>query len=530
MDRDCVIDTAAIDKIFAAFDTGHRPGLAVGIAHRGQPVYRRAFGVASVEAPVLLTPSTRMRIFSITKHMTALAILLLAEEGKLSISDSIQILIPKAPDWMAPVTLEQLMGHISGVPCAMDVLHLFNDALGLETQDDTLMTLFQKLPHGFAAPGESFLYNNGTFAVLTTVVERASGQVFADFVRERMLVPLAMHDSYIRPLDSDCPPNTAIGHVPDGAGGYRRGNAAAPPTRGHGGLSSTINDMLRWIRNLAEPVVGTEEIWARMTTPLRLSNGTATGYGLGLRADVYRGLSVVHHAGGGYGGTSQMIRVVKHDLDIVILSNTAEIDSVALGNAVIDACITGLDPVPAPFEATPLVGRYHCSENGWLLELSVANAEQGLRLQGVKLPSQRIDAVTIVADVSVALQADIIVTATGDVAELCLWGVNFTLHRLLDDIQPVTKGHYECRSLGLSANVDGNAMTLSGSIGSNNFNIVPVSASLAVAEPTVPSRSRGFLIEHDADSLSITALKFARFRFERSVDKSPTQISPPEEG
>jgi D-aminopeptidase len=227
LNQHCSIDIAAIENLFGAFVSNSRPGLAIGIGYRGQPVYRQAFGVASVESPLPLTPGTRMQIFSITKHMTALAILLLEAENKLALNESIRRLVPEAPEWMESVTLEQLMGHIAGVPCTMDILHLFNDALGLETRDDALMQLFTSLPHGFAAPGESFMYNNGAYDVLTTVVERASGLPYAGFVRERLLAPLAMQDSYIRPLDSDCPPNTAIGHVPDRLGGYLRGHTDA---------------------------------------------------------------------------------------------------------------------------------------------------------------------------------------------------------------------------------------------------------------------------------------------------------------
>ena len=123
-------DPARLDAVLAPHDHGDRPGLAVGIAHRGRPLYRRGLGLANVELPVLLAPSTRMRVASVTKHFCALAVMLLAEDGKLAIDDSLRRHLPDLGPWAEAITLKQLMGHTSGMRCSIDALFFLHGVAG----------------------------------------------------------------------------------------------------------------------------------------------------------------------------------------------------------------------------------------------------------------------------------------------------------------------------------------------------------------------------------------------------------------
>jgi hypothetical protein len=129
-------------------------------------------------------------------------------------------------------------------------------------------------------------------------------------------------------------------HVAQPDGRWRRGVFPTEEVRGEGAMISTIDDMLRWLAHLRGPhTVGSEATWTQMTTPVRLNNGTAVPYALGLMVHDYRGVRVVHHAGGVIGGSCQMITVPGHALDIIIITNGAPVNAVELGNKIIDALL-----------------------------------------------------------------------------------------------------------------------------------------------------------------------------------------------
>jgi D-aminopeptidase len=377
-------DTARIDAVLSPHDRSDRPGLAVGVAHRGRPLLRRGLGLASVELPVVLTPSTRLRVASVTKQFCALAVMLLAEDGKLSIDDSIRHHLPDLPPWAAPITLAQLMGHTSGMRCSIDLLFFLHGTAGRAVGANVQREMLRGLGSVNFAPGSDFVYCNGGYTLLTELVERLADQPFGDFLRERVLQPVGMHDSLLRADDELCLPNTATQHRAIAGGGFARGHFG-PPHDGAGGLVSTVDDMLRWMDHLRHPRVGTAATWAAMRTPLQLRDGASTGYGLGLMSGVHRGLRVLHHSGLVFGGTSQMIQVPDHELDIIVLANHGGIDSIGVAEQIIDACITGLPPAPLAARLD-VEGEFLDAERGRLVRLLSVDGTTQLEINGARLP------------------------------------------------------------------------------------------------------------------------------------------------
>jgi CubicO group peptidase (beta-lactamase class C family) len=348
------INAAKLDSLFAPFASNDRPGLAVGIAHRGVPIYRRGFGLASTELPVTLSPHIRMRIGSTSKQFTCLCIMLLAEEGKLAVDDSVRKHLPDLGDWADTVTLAGLMSHTSGTRCSLDILAATQNVMGSGTplpHEEQLALLTRLRTTNFPA-GTNWTYSNGGYVLLTHVIARVSGQTYEEFLQTRILNPVGMVDSFARPTDTDCAANSATLHVPDPSGGFKRG-IFGPAIGGEGSIVSTINDMLLWLRHMASPTVGSAETWRQMRTPVLLEDGTNTNYGFGLMIKPYRGVDTIAHTGGVIGGASQMLKVVEHDLDIVIIANFAGVDPGALVNQVIDLCIEGLEPDTKVDQSTP---------------------------------------------------------------------------------------------------------------------------------------------------------------------------------
>lgn len=338
-------DEARIDAIFASHASSQRPGVVAGIAHRGVPLYRRGFGVASVELPVALAPSTRLRVASVTKQFCALAVMLLAEEDKLSIDESIRRRLDGLPAWAEPITPRLLLSHTSGMHCSVDLLFFVHGAVGRPVAADVQGRLIRELRSVNFAPGADFAYCNAGYTLLSELVERCSGQPFAEFLAQRVLAPIGMLDSGLRATDQELWPGCATQHIKRADGRFER-EVFGPPHDGAGGLVSTVDDMLRWLAHLRAPRIGSAHTWRAMTTSASLNHGAEAGYALGLMTGTRRGQRALHHSGNVMGGASDMVRLVDHDLDIVIVANQGGVDVAGLADAVIDACVSDCEPAP----------------------------------------------------------------------------------------------------------------------------------------------------------------------------------------
>src|SRR5262245_48751991 len=177
-------DERRIDAIFSGIDQCHLPGAAVGIAIGGKPVYRKGFGLASMELPVVLSPSIRMRIGSTTKHFTALAYMLLCEEGKASLDDPLSKYLPALHPVTQKVTLGELMGMVGGLRDAYDVSIQFSGT-GRPVTTAEMISLYRDIDDVSASPGTAWSYNNGGYAMLSVTIERITGQSLEDVLRER---------------------------------------------------------------------------------------------------------------------------------------------------------------------------------------------------------------------------------------------------------------------------------------------------------------------------------------------------------
>ena len=377
----------ALDAIFAPLNRSDAPGLVVGVALKGQPIYRRGFGLASLEHGVANTPATRMRIGSTSKHFCCLAALLLAEDGRLDIDASVRRYLPELPAMSPEPTLRQFMSHTSGLRDYLD-LSFIACGMAITPAGAALAAQARQTDVNFA-PGEQQVYANGPYQLLSLVIERVAGVPFEQFLKERLFEPLAMHDTVSVPSDFEIHRGMATQHVPQPGGGWRRGLFPTEEVRGEGAIVSCVDDMLRWLAHLRGPQhrVGSESSWAQMLTPARLNNGHLGSYALGLMVERYRGLEVIHHGGTVIGGNCQMITVPAHELDVILLSNGVPVVLADLANQVIEA-VLGEDAFSTPAEKTaatddyrPLLdATYLCAATGMTLAFGDVGGKLGLRI------------------------------------------------------------------------------------------------------------------------------------------------------
>jgi D-aminopeptidase len=376
-------DEGKIDAIFAGLNQCRLPGAMVGIAIGGRPVYRKGFGLANLELPVGLSPTMRARIGSTTKHFTCLTCMLLCEQGRASLDDPLGKFLPELHPTTRTVTLRQLMGNTSGLLCVYDICSQFG-GLAPSVTSDELISHYRELDAVNAAPGTRWIYSNGGFELVRAVIERITGRRLEEVMRERLFGPLGMSDTLLhRSWDGDFLPNRAAAHALSATGRYEKWTWFE--IVGAGGILSTIDDMLRWMAHMDEPFVGNAETWAAIKAPQTLSNGTSTGYGLGLFTTRYRGVETLHHAGGGLGSNAQMLKVPAAGLDVIIMVNRSDISAVLLAHKVLDACLPDLQPtasIPTPLAA----GTFRSSTTGRVIQLLARDGQQIASVGGNDIP------------------------------------------------------------------------------------------------------------------------------------------------
>ena len=361
--------TASLDALFEFTNRSDQPGLVVGVALRGKVLYRKGFGLASIEHGVANAPHTRMRIGSTAKHFASVGALLLVEDGLLGLDDGIHKYFPELPMLDGEVTVRQLMNHTSGYRSFVETDVL---ATGMAIKPvHAPLELLMRQTHANFAPGQKAMYNNSGYHLLALLIEKVSGQPFARFLKERVIDPLGMVDTESVPSDFEIHPNVATLHVPLPDGRWRRGIFPYEGLLAEGALISNVDDMLRWAAHLRNPkLVGSAKSWASLIEPTVLASGVRNAYGFGLIVIPHRGVRTISHAGGVVGGASEMLCAPEHELDIVIMANSGLLNPPALARQVLEAVLGEAAFAPQPEKVRseqyqPLVGRRYHAPSGY---------------------------------------------------------------------------------------------------------------------------------------------------------------------
>jgi CubicO group peptidase (beta-lactamase class C family) len=324
---------AAMRALLAPWDRTGGPGAQVVITLDGAPAARVAVGGADLEQGRAVTPTTAFHAASLSKQVTAFAVLLLEEDGALSVDDPLARHVPEAAH-LGPITLRQLLNHTSGLRDQWTLL----GAAGwrnedLVTDEQALrMVLAQR--GGNFAPGTAYQYNNSGYTLLAEVVRRRSGMSLAAFAKKRIFEPLGM--TRTRFIDD------ASVLVPERASSYRRTEAgfAREPlnyaTAGPTGLVTTAEDLTRWAANFESRRIGARRALDRMAEQGVLSDGTVNTYAMGQERRPYKGLDTWSHGGRDAGFRSFLLRVPAERFSVAVLSNDADFDSAKIAFAVAD--------------------------------------------------------------------------------------------------------------------------------------------------------------------------------------------------
>lgn len=314
--------TERVDAVFAAYDKPDAPGCAVGVYRDGRIDYARGYGLADLERRVPITPRTVFDLGSTSKQFTASAILLLAQDGTLSLDDDVRRWIPEMPRYARPITLRHLLNHTSGVRDYIGLMTLGGARIDdVTTENDALAAIVRQRETNFA-PGDEFLYSNSGYFLLSEVVKRASGKHLREFARERIFTPLGMQRTHILSDYADVVPDRALAYAPRDEGGYRTDMPRWLQT-GDGAVFSTVEELLRWDDNFYDPRVGGPALLTELQTTGRLTSGRELDYAAGLMIGRHRGMRTVRHGGAWGGYRAELLRVPDARFSVAVLCNVA---------------------------------------------------------------------------------------------------------------------------------------------------------------------------------------------------------------
>jgi CubicO group peptidase (beta-lactamase class C family) len=347
-------EAAAVDSIFARFAGDATPGCAVGVSRAGAPVLARAYGMANLEHEIPNRPETVIEAGSVSKQLTAAAVVLLAQDGAVSLDDDVRTHLPEVPDYGTPLTLRHLLNHTSGLRDWGSVAAIGGWPRGtrVHTHAHVLEIVGRQsaLNH---PPGEHYSYTNTGYNLLVILVERVAGVSFAEFTRARLFEPLGMTRTEWRDDHARIVPGRATAYQPAGGGGFRS-QMPFEDVHGNGGLLTTVGDLLTWTGALAAGRVAGPAFTEAMHARGRLNGGREIEYAAGLFVGGRDGVAEISHSGATAGYRAWLARYPDEEVAVAVLCNASHAGVRTLGHAVADLYLPGAAADPAPIAGAAL--------------------------------------------------------------------------------------------------------------------------------------------------------------------------------
>ncbi|NEU07637.1 serine hydrolase [Flavihumibacter sp. R14] len=337
--RAAVSPSEKVDQLFTAWDNKESPGAAVAIVKEGAIVYKKGYGMANLEYDIPISSSTVFHIASVSKQFTAFSILLLEQEGKLSLDDDIRKYIPEVPDFGKKITLRHLATHTSGLRDQWELLIMAGWRMDDVITTEHILKMVSRQKELNFNPGEEFSYCNTGFTLLAEVVKRVSGKTFPEFTQEHIFKPLKMSHTLFYDDHERIVKNRAYSYHTDSSG-YKK-SVLNYANAGATSLFTTAEDLSLWAMNFASMKVGNEEVINKMNTLAVLNNGKTFGGALGQFKDTYKGLDEIQHGGADAGYRSFLTRFPNENLAVVVLSNSADFNPGSMAHKIVDVYLAG---------------------------------------------------------------------------------------------------------------------------------------------------------------------------------------------
>jgi CubicO group peptidase (beta-lactamase class C family) len=326
-----------IDAVFASLKSTTAPGAAVLVIRNGKPVFRRGYGVTDLRTLHPIDSKTNFRLASFTKQFTAACVMLLVHDGKLHYDDHLTDIFPEFPAYGKSITVRNLLNHTSGLQDYGDLMMKQYPNTPEEKVpqilDAGVLKLLEQQTGGEFAPGTKWEYSNSGYAVLAMIVEKASGQPFGQFLRDRIFVPLKMTHTLAYEKGKNEVPHRAYGHTKEKGVWHETDQSPTSAVLGDGGIYSSLDDLAKWDRALRNhTLLSAAEMQPALTPvqptdgPPKFPDGEPLTYGFGWFLDPYQGHKRMSHDGSTVGFRTTIQRFPDDNLTIIVLANRADIN------------------------------------------------------------------------------------------------------------------------------------------------------------------------------------------------------------
>lgn len=368
------------DYVKAEMQRQHISGISIAVVKDGKVIKAEGYGVANAEHNIPAKPEAVYQIGSVSKQLIATGIMLLMQEGKISLDDKISQFLESTPDTWKEITVRHLLTHTSGIVREAPGF----DPLKIKPDADVIKTAYP-LPLRFT-PGEKWEYCNVGYFALAEIIRKISGKPWGDYLHERVFMPLEMNATRTTTV-TEIIPQRANGYV------WRNGKFSNAETfialRPSGAFLSTVLDLAKWDAALYTDKILKPETLRQVWSPVKLNSGATHPYGFGWELSSVAGHKLVHHGGSLPGFRAQISRFMDDKLSVIVLTNGDNADPNLIALQIAALYIPGLIPERTVAKIDPqilaaYVGQYQhpsviftvTSEGDKLVLQQGANAEK----------------------------------------------------------------------------------------------------------------------------------------------------------
>lgn len=354
------------------------PGVTVAVQKDGKIIFSKGYGYADLESERKNTPATIFHIASVSKQFTAFAIAILADQGKLSLSDDIRKYLPELHDFGTVITINHLVHHTSGLRDQWNLLMMAGWRLDDVITKEQIMRVISRQRELNFPPGEEYVYCNTGFTLMAEIVSRVTGETFADWTKKNIFDPLEMKSTLFYVDHQKVVKNRAYSYYRVGRTGEFKKSVLSYANAGATSLFTTVEDLSLWARNFETMKAGNANVMAMMNQRFVLNRGDTIRYAFGQEITKYKGLNAYSHGGGDAGYRTFLLRFPDQHLSISVFSNLASFNPGGLSYALADAILAKElvpdkpsnvpppSPAKEPFDSktklSDYVGKYYSDE------------------------------------------------------------------------------------------------------------------------------------------------------------------------